>query len=539
MGAKTAGRVMMSAVLGASLMGSFAQAQSTARSIDGGRIQGVPGENPNILIYRGIPYAAPPTGNLRWQPPQPVKPWAGVKTAAGFGAACLGRNFGSIGPEGMNEDCLYLNVWTPTSSTRPDLPVLVWIHGGGFQGGSGYHPSYEGEAFARQGVVVVTFNYRVSVFGFLAHPDLSRESKAHASGNYGLLDQVAALRWVQRNIRSFGGDPNKVTIAGESAGAYSVSALTASSMARGLFRAAIAESGGYLVPKQDAMRTLGDSEKIGQGFAKSLGASDINHLRDVSAEQLLKAVEQMPDFLAFQPCVDGVFLKEAVYRTYSKREQARLPILIGSNSDEGAFILPPNRSNAAELEQHVNQTFGANADLVRDLYPTSTPAEVLRSELNLYADDGFNYPMWKWAELQSREAPVFYYLFDRVLPSLPGQKYKGIPRDEIGAFHGDEVPYVFGNLDRVPAALDGAARKGRWQPEDYALSHVMLNYWANFVKTGNPNGDSLPSWPAYSGDSNRLMRFDHKPEAGQDLRTTRMKTLDIAFLPSQNKQPGM
>ncbi|SRR6266702_3662576 len=528
------GRVLISGVLGASVMTSSANAQNDPRTVDGGQVVGVQGRDPGVLIFRRIPYAAPPIGELRWRAPQPVKAWTGVKTAGDFGAACVGRNFGSIPAGGMSEDCLYLNVWTPTTGVDAQLPVLVWIHGGGFQGGSGYHPSYEGEGLAKQGVVVVTFNYRVGIFGSLAHPDLTRESGVNASGNYGFLDQVAALQWVQRNIGSFGGNPNKVTIAGESAGAYSVSALTASTMGRGLFRAAIAESGGFLVPKRDAMRTLIDSEKIGVDFAKSVGAPNVASLRDMSADRLMKAVERMPDFFAFQPGIDGAFLTEPVYATYSKNQEAKVPILIGSNTDEGAFLLPPQRSSVKELEARIDQTFGANGRLVRSLYPTNTPAEMLRSELNLYADDGFNYPMWKWAELHGHDgSPVYYYLFGRVLPSLPDQSYKGIPREQIGAFHGDEVPYAFGNLDLVNGALDGAPRKGRWEEADYTLSRTMLSYWANFVKTGNPNGPELPNWPRYADSTgNVLMHFDTRTEARPDERTSRLKALDAGFQPT-------
>jgi para-nitrobenzyl esterase len=525
--------LLVSGMLGVGVSTGGAFAQSNPRMVDGGQVVGGPGRDPQVLVFKGIPYAAPPVEELRWRPPQPVKPWKGVKAAHDLGPACIGRNFGSIPASGMSEDCLYLNVWTPTTETGARLPVLVWIHGGGFQGGSGYHPSYDGETLAQQGVVVVTFNYRVGIFGFLAHPDLTKEAEPQASGNYGFLDQIAALHWVQRNIEKFGGDPTKVTIAGESAGSYSVSALTASAMARGLFRAAIAESGGYLVPKRDAMRSLVASEKIGSDFAQSVGADNIGLLRAMSADNLMKAVEQMPDFFAFQPGIDGAFLTEPVYLTYSKHQQAKIPLLIGSNTDEGAFLLPPKRSSLMELKARIDQTFGANSSLVRRAYPTDKWAELLRSELNLYADDGFNYPMWKWAELHRQAGqPVYYYLFGRVLPSLPGQTYKGIPREQIGAFHGDEVPYAFGNLDLVIGALDGAPRKGRWESIDHTLSQTMLKYWANFVKTGNPNGTDLPKWPRYeSSIGNPLMRFNDRVEVRPDDRTARMRLLDSGFQP--------
>lgn len=525
-------KLAISSVIGASFSASLGLAQDRPRAIDGGTVSGVPGRDSSVLVFKGIPYGAPPVGELRWRAPEPVKPWSGVRVASEVGPACVGRNFGSIPLGGMSEDCLYLNVWTPTHELGAKLPVLVWIHGGGFQGGSGYHPSYDGEEFARQGVVVVTFNYRVGLFGFLAHPELTSESAAHASGNFGMLDQIAALKWVQRNIPQFGGDPAKVTIAGESAGAYSVSALTASPMAHGLFRAAIAESGAFMVPKQDAIRSLSSAETVGTNFMKQVGASNIAAMRAMGSDQLMKAVEQMQDFFAFQPCIDGQFLVEPVYSTYAKQKQLKVPLLIGNNTDEGAFLIPTRRSTVEELQARIDQVYAGKGGLVRNAYPTSTPAELLRSELNLYADDGFNYPMWKWAELQQAAGQaVYFYIFGRVLPSMPKQMYKDIPREKIGAFHGDEVPYVFGNLDRVSGALDMAPRKDRWEPCDYALSNIMLHYWANFVKAENPEGQGMPAWPKY-GEGKHLMYFDREAQAAPDDRIGRLKVLDHGFQPS-------
>jgi para-nitrobenzyl esterase len=433
----------------------------------------------------------------------------------------------------MSEDCLFVNVWTPTSQKGAKLPVLFWIHGGGWQGGSGYHPAYDGEQFAGHGVVVVTFNYRVGLFGFLAHSGLTKESSTRASGNYGLLDQLAALKWVQRNIEQFGGDPTKVTIAGESAGSYSVSALTASPLSRSLFRGAIAESGAYVMPQRDAIRSLQDSEKIGLEFTRSIGTDDIASLRAMSAENLMKAVGKMTDFFAFQPCVDGYFLPEPVYATYAKHQQANVPVLIGSNTDEGAFLLPTQRPTENVLKAQIDRTFGAKSSVVRDIYPMATPSDRLRSELNLYADVTFTYPMWKWASMNRQQGlPVYYYLFGRVLPPLPQQTYKGIPRDSIGAFHGDEMPYVFGNLNLVKSMLDSAPREGRLERSDHELSNTMLNYWVNFVKTGNPNGAGLPHWPGYDGGTeDSLMYFDKDTEARRDARTGRLKILDAALQP--------
>jgi para-nitrobenzyl esterase len=525
-------------ILGVIMAAVSTCAQNEPLSVDGGNITGTYGRSPDVRVFKGIPFAAPPTGDLRWRPPQPVKPWTGVTSATKFGPGCIGRSFGPPAPEGMSEDCLYLNVWTPALSPGP-FPVLVWIHGGGFQGGSGSHPSCHGEEFAKHGVVVVTFNYRVGVLGFLAHPDLTKESAARApfgrqaSGNYGLLDQVAALEWVKRNIASFGGDPAKVTIAGESAGAYSVSALTASPMARGLFRGAIAESGGFLLPKRDAMRSHAASEKIGVDFARSLGAEHIASLRAMPPEKLIQALSHIPDPYLFQPGIDGAVLEEPVYTTYMKGQQAKVPILIGSNTDEGAFLIPPNRPSIAEFRARLEQTYGENSGLVKYAYPTDTPADLVRSELNLYADDGFNYPMWKWANLQSESGlPVYRYVFSRTVGHDPNLVFRGIPRREIGAFHGDEVAYVFGNLDMAPVSLDGTSRKGRYEEADYALSKAMLTYWANFVKAGNPNAADEAPWPRYEDAAGSpVMWFGDRARLKPDDGTSRMKLLDTAFQP--------
>ena len=498
-------------------------------TLDSGRLSGVAGDDPTVRVYKGIPYAAPPVGDLRWRAPQPVKPWMGVKAADAFGPHCLGRLFGPPQPIAVSEDCLYLNVWAPAQSRGASLPVFAWIHGGGFQGGSGSEPIFDGGAFARKGVIVVTFNYRTNVFGFLAHPELTKEDKYHASGNYGMLDQVAALEWVKRNIGVFGGDPSRVTIAGESAGAYSVSALTASPLARGLFHQAIAESGGYFMPKPGAMRPLGAAEKIGADFAATLGAADIADLRRRTADDLMKAVVKMEDFFAFQPGIDGRFLQEPVYTTYARGQQAKVPLLIGSNTDEGAFLIPEQRPSAQEFEARLEQTFGAHTSDVRHLYPVDRPKALIRSELDLAGDGEFNYPMWKWAVTARQAGPVYYYLFGRTVPAAPGAQYKGIPRRDIGALHGAEVAYVFGTLDKVSGTP-------KWETTDRELSAAMLNYWANFVKTGDPNGPGLPAWPRYEAKAHDpLMRFEGAPRVTPDDRTPRMNTLDVAFQPHHKR----
>ena len=504
-------------------------------SLDTGKIAGVISNDPTVRVYKGIPYAAPPLGEWRWRAPRPATPWVGVRAADAFGHRCMGRNFGPAAPSDMSEDCLFLNVWTPADARNERLPVFVWIHGGGFQGGSGSEAVFNGDSLARQRLVVVTFNYRVGVLGFFAHSELTRESEHRASGNYGLLDQVAALEWVKRNIQAFGGDPRNVTIAGESAGAYSVSALTASPLARGLFHRAIAESGAYLSPKGQALRSLAAAEKIGAEFARSLRAGvpsgsdapDVAALRAMSSETLLRAVAKMEDFFAFQPIVDGRFLTEPVYTTYREGRQAKVPLLIGSNTDEGAFLLADRRPSVEEFDAQLGSRFGAFTSRVRELYPTKTAAALIRSELDLAGDVSFTYPMWKWAVMQREDRlPVYLYLFGRTLPATSGQTYKGIPREAIGALHGDEVPYVFGTLNDG-ASLDGSVRKDRWEQADRDLSAAMVRYWANFVKRGDPNGPGLAVWPQYlAAGRDPLMHFEHEPAVRPDARTARMTLLD-------------
>jgi para-nitrobenzyl esterase len=515
--------------------GPSASSSNGRVTLDSGQVSGVAGSDPAVRVYKGIPYAAPPVGDLRWRAPQPVKTWDGVMAADAFGPRCHGRSFGAPAATSVSEDCLNLNVWTPARVGGGKVPVFVWIHGGGFQGGSGSEPTFDGEALTTKGLIVVTFNYRTSVFGFLAHPELTSESPYHASGNYGLLDQIAALQWVQRNIAAFGGDPARVTIGGESAGAYSVSALTASPLARGLFHQAIVESGAYLSPKADAMRSLRAAEQTGADFARTVGAVDLAALRLKSADEIMKAVTRMSDFFAFQPGIDGRVLNEAVYSTYDRGRQARIPLLIGSNTAEGAFLMPDQRPTAQEFEARLEQRFGAHASQVRELYPTDTPAALIKSEVAFSGDLEFDYPMWKLATMQRAAGlPVYYYLFGRTVPAAPGQLYKGIPLTEIGALHGAEVAYVFGTLDKVPPVPASADGRRRWQQTDRELSASMLGYWANFVKTGDPNGPGLPAWPRYEAKAHDpLMQFDERPEARPDGRTARMNVLDAVFQPDR------
>jgi para-nitrobenzyl esterase len=436
-----------------------------------------------VTVYRGIPYAAPPVGPLRWRPPQPAAPWKGVRRAAEFGPSAMQtihpaylpwtEEFLASGP--VSEDCLYLNVWAPGGTKRP---VLVYIHGGGFLEGSGALPLYDGERLAREGIVVVTINYRVGPLGFLAHPDLTGESANHASGNYGLLDQIAALRWVRANIAAFGGDPSRVTVAGESAGAASVHALLASPLARGLIDRAIIQSTSGVVGFGTA--PLADAERAGAEWAASIGAKTLAELRALDAATLVGG--------RFGLVVDGWSLPEDP----DTAPRADVPVLTGFNADENSFIPQIYGGMSAEkFREFAGQVYGDMADDVLRLYPAGTDAEAKRSQVESARDRG-RVSMYLWAEARAKRAksPAYTYYFDREIP------WPAHP--EFGAFHGAELPYVFGTLDRLDRP---------WTATDRALSGTMLGYWARFVKAGDPNGAGAPRWPAFDAAAQTTMRL--------------------------------
>jgi para-nitrobenzyl esterase len=475
------------------LMSSAVVTDDTVR-VDGGLISGTNGSIPSVRVFKGIPYVAPPIGELRWRPPQPVQDWNGVRRADRFAPMCTqpqrpttGSNLHDGSQESISEDCLYLNVWTPAriGAREASLPVMVWIHGGRFEIGSSANGLYSGETLASKGVVVVSLNYRVGALGFVAHPDLTKESEHGASGNYGLLDQIAALKWVQSNIAQFGGNPNQVTIFGQSAGSMSLSALTASPLAHGLFHRVIAESGALfgLMPSRDA------AEKTGVRLATSLGASSIAELRSRPADAFVGAS------IPFAPIVDGWVLPENVQTIFSKGRQNDAALIVGWNANESGTA--PSAS-AAAFTQQATKRWGGEAAAFLKAYPASDDGQARRSEAASRSDESFGWNGWTWARMQKQtgKAPSYLYHFARV-PPQPDAATEG-------AFHGAEIYYALANL---------GYKKWNWTAADKALSDTMSAYWINFAKTGNPNGAGLPQWPAYDASSDMLMLFGDKVSA--------------------------
>ncbi len=490
---------------GAGAASGFA-AGDTVR-VAGGLLAGTRSSDARVRTFRGIPFAAPPVGELRWRPPQPPPAWSGVRNADRFGPRCMQRPvFGDMvfRSNGMSEDCLYLNVWTSAAAADARLPVLVYFYGGGMIAGDGSELRYDGESLARRGLVVVTTNYRLDVFGLLAHPALTAESTRHASGNYAFLDQVAALRWVRRNIAAFGGDPERVTIGGESAGSISVSALMTSPLSRDLLAGAIGESGAMIRPTS-APVPLADAEAKGEAFARALGTTSLAELRRVPADSLLRATGQ-PGVGGFPPVVDGFFLPRPPAEILASGDQAAIPLLVGWNTEEGGWraILGTDEPSPARYDSVVRQVLGDSTDALLRLLPGGTPEQVMESATFLAGARFISFSTWKWAQLHGRtggDAPVYRYLFAR--PRPPGRTEEA-PPPARGAVHSSEIEYALGNL----ATNEVYA----WTAEDHALSELMQTYFANFVKTGDPNqpgGTGLPRWPrAFAGDTVRVMRLD-------------------------------
>ncbi|MDE1965045.1 MAG: carboxylesterase family protein [Xanthomonadaceae bacterium] len=456
----------------------------------------------SLQEFRGIPYAAPPLGPLRWKPPQAVAAWQGVRDATGFGPRCMQLPlFGDMvfRSRGMSEDCLYLNVWAPADHGDGKRPVLVYFYGGGFLAGDGSEPRYDGASLAAKGLVTVTVNYRLGVFGFLAAPALAAESPRHASGNYGLLDQAAALRWVRANIARFGGDPSHITVGGESAGSISVSALMASPLTRGLIAGAIGESGALIAPIAPQPRTT--AEATGRAFMQQVGAASLADLRAMPAEALLQASgpQATPSF-DFAPDVDGLFLAEPPAETYARGAQAQVPLLLGSNSQEGFYtaVLKDAPPTPANYRAALKRLFGDRADEALRLYPGATRDEVMRSATALAGDLFIAHSTWRWMELQHAHsaAPVYFYYYAHPRPARR-QPAVG-ERPDTGAVHSGEIEYALGNLDGNPVYA--------WTADDRAVSRTLQDYVANFVAHGDPNGAGLPRWPAVASSHGGLLR---------------------------------
>ncbi|ULQ53422.1 carboxylesterase/lipase family protein [Flavihumibacter fluvii] len=461
-------------------------AKSLQVKIADGIVEGVNASG--IRIYKGIPFAAPPVGELRWKAPQPVKSWAGTRKAHKFGPRAMQRPLFSdmqFRSDGMSEDCLYLNVWTPAKSSKERLPVLVYFYGGGLMTGDGSEYRYDGENMSRQGIVAITVNYRVSVFGFFAHPELTKESPHHASGNYGLMDQAAALQWVKQNIAAFGGDPDKVTIAGESAGSFSVSAQMASPLAKHLINGAIGESGSLLA--KGRVVPLKDAEALGLKFAAIAGAKSLEELRKLPAEQVLE-YSANHEWELFPVTVDGYFLPKAPDEVYAAGEQSKIPLLAGWNSEEGHYtsVFGDKEPTEANFKAVLEKTYGGKSGEYWKLYGGTTVEAIKQGATDLASDNFIGYGTWKWSDLQSKTGskPVYRYFYTHSRPALKGAKDNS--PESAGAVHSAEIEYAMGNLP--------TNKFYDWQPEDYTVSQIMQGFFVNFIKTGNPNGTGLPAW---------------------------------------------
>jgi para-nitrobenzyl esterase len=496
-------------------------AMSETVKTDTGLLRGV--REGGVTVYKGVPFAAPPVGDLRWREPQPVLPWQGVKRADAFAPACMQNSVSMPGetPPPVSEDCLYLNVWTPakgpTAEAPHGLPVMVWIHGGGFTSGWAAMPLYRGDRLALKGVIVVTVAYRLGPLGFLAHPELTRESPHASSGNYALMDQIAALRWVQRNIANFGGDPARVTIAGQSAGSNSVSLLTASPLAKGLFHQAIGESGGVLEPLQIAPAyQLANAEKDGEAYATSLGVHSIADLRKLPAAELLRGSAAAVS----HPVVEPYVLPASPYEVFAAGRQNDVPTLIGFNAEEPRAFTDINSIHAASFVADVPAWWPAplRSPALLATFPHATDVEARASWVELETALRYGWDVWAWARLQAARGhgDVYAYRFDHRPPFPAGSIYAS-----WGAAHYVELWYVFDHLDQEPWP---------WTAADRKLAEQMSSYWVNFVKHGDPNGLGLPPWPRFTNESAQAMHLDDPVAAGAFPVNQGLQTLDGLYV---------
>lgn len=446
-------------------------------------------EASGVKSFKGIPFAKPPVGDLRWKAPQPVERWSGLRKATAFGnSAMQARVFDDMvfRSPGVSEDCLYLNVWTPAKNMKEKLPVLVYFYGGGYVAGDGSEGRYDGEAMAKTGIVTLTVNYRLGVFGFLAHPELSKETSYKGSGNYGLMDQHAALKWVRENIAAFGGDPSKVTIAGESAGSISVSAQMASPLSKNLIAGAIGESGAMIKPTLAPLSLL-EAEQNGEAFAKKVSAASLAALRAMPAEALLKASGQGGFRTA--ATLDGYFLPKTLNEIFEAAEQAKVPLLAGWNSAEIPYqaLLRAEKPTPEAYAKRVREEMPEHADSILKLYPGNNEAEVISSATALASDRFIAFSTWKWLDLHAKTSgkPTYRYLFSKSKPPMVKAPANAGPAS-AGAPHAFEIEYAMGNLDKNNVYA--------WTDEDRQISKTMMTYFSNFIKTGNPNGKGLPKW---------------------------------------------
>lgn len=486
--------------------------------LDSGSVSGISANDASVRVFKGIPYAAPPVGDLRWRAPQPAAHWEGVRKADQFGPNCTaGGGAGGRGGKGKaaaptgpapSEDCLYVNVWTPAKAAGDRLPVMVWTYGGAFTGGSGAEARYDGESLAKKGIIVVTYNYRLGLFGFLAHPELTKESGHNASGNYGMMDFAAVLRWVQKNIAAFGGDPRKVTVAGESAGAILVASMVGSPEGKGLFQRAIAQSGAWMGLSIGKMRTLEQAE---EGGKRAAGTHSIAELRAMSTQEVAQNVTGVQAGVI----VDGWMVPEDQSLTFAKGRQNDVDVLIGSNQDEGTFFGgPPASAEAAKMR--ARQTYADLADDFLKLYPAGTDAEAGASAL-MRSRDETGWHQRTWAQFTVKRGKKAYLFYFTHVPPGNGAR---------GATHTAELPYMFNN----PPA------NGSWTEVDHKLADMMSTYWANFIASGDPNGKGLPAWQPYSAkNDSQAMVFGDTVQFGPQIEMPRLAFFDKYYAVVQQR----
>ena len=492
------------------LASQLAHAQISSAKVTGGEVSGsIEGA---ISIFKGIPFAAPPIGDLRWKAPAPVANWTGVKKADAFAKACMQapNTQGNTAP--VSEDCLYLNVWTPAKAASARLPVVVWIHGGGYVGGSTSIPMYDGTGFANKGVVLVSLAYRLGTYGFLAHPQLSRES-GHGSGAYGILDLVKGLEWVRDNVAAFGGDAANVTIFGHSAGAGAVAFLAASPLSKGLFHKVIAMSGGTFTPLVTAdqagggmtIPALNVAEANGAAFLTKLGVTSIADARKRSAEQVQAATAGT----SFRPAADGYVLSNDLYRLYQQGKFNDTPMLVGHTSDESLAFGGPKTLAPADFENQITAQYGAQASAILSTHPHANEAEAARAARHVRNESSFDWNAWTWARQQSThgKGKVYSYFFNNHAPEAEGSG------------HGSDVPFAFQTL---------AGRRGVTDA-DKSLSNQISSYYVNFATTGDPNGKGLPQWPAFTNANQSVMVFDAAPSARPYPMLEKVKVYDAFY----------
>ncbi|MDW3651916.1 MAG: carboxylesterase family protein [Bacteroidia bacterium] len=499
------------------------QAQQTVIQTDKGKIQGKFNAQSKVRIFKGIPFAAPPLGNLRWKAPQAVDEWEGILACTDFSPSpiqnepkpfyCWSEEF-IAQPEPLSEDCLYLNVWTSAKSNKEKQAVFVWIYGGGLNSGSANCDIYDGEEMAKKGVIFVSLNYRVGVLGFMAHPELSKESVYQASGNYGFLDQMAALRWIQENISAFGGDPDNVTIAGQSAGAFSVNALIASPLAKGLFHKAILQSGGLLSSR--LKQGLTEVEQMGMRFMKKAEANSLEDLRKLPADKLQK-ISNDREIGRFGVTLDGYVLPKNLLSHFEKSLHQQVPIMAGWVTGDGDFLGRTEMSVAAYREQ-AQKTYGENADAFLHIFSATTNEEVKVANSKLAMLNFAGLPSHLLAGFNTK--PTYLYQFGHVPPDKPD-----FPN--YGAFHTSEVPYALHTLHTW---------KRPWKPLDRKLEEVMSSYWVNFTKTGNPNGAGLPVWEIYEKESGTILTLENETKSQKALLKEALDFLEKKVLQNEDRK---